>query len=98
MQRLSGGTWEYLLDRERRIALIRLGNLQDGTAEELQAAFAALKENAAKGLILDLRDCPGGLLDEATTIVQRFIRGGVVAKIKYRADEETVSVFSRATT
>jgi carboxyl-terminal processing protease len=93
VQRLGGGGWDHWLDRERRIALVRLGYLREGAAGELHSALVSLRGSAVRGLVLDLRDCPGGLLDESTSIVQLFIRSGIVAKIKYRDDEETVSVF-----
>jgi carboxyl-terminal processing protease len=93
VQRLEPRHWEHLLDRERKIALIRLASLNEGTADELEAVLAHLKENGLRGLILDLRDCPGGLLDESTSVVQFLIPSGVVAKVKYRDDEETITVF-----
>jgi len=93
VQRVEPRHWEHLLDRERKIALIRLASLNEGTVDELEAVLAYLRENGLRGLILDLRDCPGGLLDEATSVVQFLIPSGVVAKVKYRDEEETITVF-----
>jgi carboxyl-terminal processing protease len=93
VQRLETRHWDYHLDREKKLAFIRLGNLNEGTSDELQVVLAQLRENGLRALILDLRDCPGGLLDEATSVVQLLIPSGVVAKVKYREEAETITVF-----
>jgi carboxyl-terminal processing protease len=48
------------------------------TSEELEAALAYLKKQAITGLILDLRNNPGGILREAVKVAEKFIGYGQV--------------------
>ncbi len=55
------------------IAYIKLDDFTPGAAKEVADALTRLKEKGAKKLILDLRDNPGGLMNEAINIVNLFI-------------------------
>ncbi len=52
---------------------IRLSNYIEGTSNEVRRALTDLKQRGARSLILDLRDNPGGLLEEAVKTVNLFI-------------------------
>lgn len=57
------------------IQLVRFGQ---GTSEEVRQALLDMKESGSfDGLILDLRNNPGGLLNEAVSLVDKFIEPGV---------------------
>lgn len=57
------------------IQLVRFGQ---GTAEEIRQTLVEMKESGSfDGLILDLRNNPGGLLNEAVDLVDKFIEPGV---------------------
>ncbi|MGD9889758.1 MAG: S41 family peptidase [Dehalococcoidia bacterium] len=72
---------------------IHISSFSDGTAEELDQALSAAKEGGASGIILDLRDNPGGLLKEAVGVVSRFVPDGTVLIERDRAgNESTVEV------
>ncbi len=70
---------------------IRITNFQDNTTEDLMAALNDLeKENQKmKGLVLDLRDNPGGLLNQAIEVSDLFIDEGEIVSIKGRAKRHT---------
>ena len=55
--------WDFMLDKDKKIGYVRIATFSQNTADELKKALAQLKEEGAKGLILDLRDDPGGLLE-----------------------------------
>jgi carboxyl-terminal processing protease len=58
---------------------IRMNHFQEKTAMEMKAALDKLEKNGkVGGLILDLRNNPGGLLDEAVETANLFIDGGVI--------------------
>jgi carboxyl-terminal processing protease len=76
--------WEYWLDEDRRIAHVRLTQLGRGTAMELRALVLRLKNAGLAGLVLDLRWCPGGYLDEAVDVARLFLRGGTIATVHSR--------------
>ncbi|APR99504.1 MXAN_5808 family serine peptidase [Pajaroellobacter abortibovis] len=62
---------------EGNIGLIRIKQFQASTASDLDAALTQMrKQGALKGLILDLRYNPGGLLDQAIKVADKFIREG----------------------
>ena len=55
------------------------------TNDELTAAIANLKEQGATSMILDLRDDPGGFLDQAIKVSDKFLqRGQTVLSVRYR--------------
>ncbi len=50
-----------------------IGGFQGTTSDELDAAIAELKKKGMKSLVLDLRNNPGGLLQQAIKVVSRFV-------------------------
>ena len=58
------------------IGYIRLTQFQEKTSKELENAMNDLEKEGMKGLILDLRSNPGGLLNEAIAVADKFIGGG----------------------
>jgi carboxyl-terminal processing protease len=62
------------------------GGFQETTAEELGDAIKQLQTQGMKGLVLDLRGNPGGLLPQAIEVVSRFVPSGqTVVSVKGRA-------------
>ena len=67
------------------IGYIRITEFGDKTGNELEAALDKLKAQGMKALILDLRWNPGGLLDEAVDVCQKFLpRGQLVVSTEGR--------------
>lgn len=58
---------------EAGIAYIRLTEFGEKTSGELSAALQRLKQEGMRGLILDLRNNPGGLLNTAIKVTEKFI-------------------------
>jgi carboxyl-terminal processing protease len=75
-------SWDYWLDRDRRIAYVRLGAIENDSGDRLQEILFELRD--VRGLVFDLRWCPGGYIDSATQIASTFLDSGVIAKMKYR--------------
>lgn len=60
-----------------RVGLVRIRNFQNTTHDELKKAVAQMnKKGKLKGLVLDLRGNPGGLLDQAIKISDMFVESG----------------------
>ena len=55
------------------IAYIRLSDFRENTTRDLQAAVEQLKTQEMDGLILDLRNNPGGLLDVSVSVAELFL-------------------------
>jgi carboxyl-terminal processing protease len=78
---------------------VKLGEFSETSDREVGAALESLKGKGMKRLVFDLRDNPGGALDQAIAISNRFLpRGDVIvftkgrianADQKYRAEEES---------
>ena len=70
--------WEWFADPQNKIALIRLKDtFSDLTTKELRLALDEIDAaGGARGLILDLRDNPGGLLNEAIDVANVFLTDG----------------------
>ena len=71
----------YMINSD--VGLIRISNFTSTTADELDAAAERLLAQGMKNLILDLRGNPGGLLEQAVRVTERFI------------DEDKLVVYTR---
>ncbi len=72
---------------KNNIAYIRIRAFNEHTISELKKSIKTLKnesKNDIKGIILDLRNNPGGLLDQAVAVSEYFIDYGVIVTIKGR--------------
>ena len=74
----KNGSWDFLVDAEQKIGYVRLTQFGRKSAEELATAIDALQKQGMKGLVLDLRFNPGGLLSQAVTISDLFIDSGTI--------------------
>ncbi len=88
VKRKSDDDWDYMLDAEKKIGYIRLSQFQEESYDDIVAAMADLKKQGMKGLVLDLRFDPGGLLSDAVDISDLFIDDGVIVSIRPRGKEE----------
>jgi carboxyl-terminal processing protease len=82
--------WDYLYDKEAKIGYVRLTGFTKTASEELREALDSLQKEKAKGLILDLRNNPGGLLKEAVFVSNLFIKEGRVVSTKDRTQQEEI--------
>jgi carboxyl-terminal processing protease len=82
-----GGGWDYMIDPKNQIGYVRLTQFARPSTEELKHALTDMKGAGLKGLILDLRYNPGGLLGTATEICDRFLKDGII--VSTRADRPT---------
>ncbi len=64
---------------------VRISQFQEKTRQELVQALKDLEKNGGiKGLILDLRNNPGGLLSSAVEVSDEFLESGIIVSIKGR--------------
>jgi carboxyl-terminal processing protease len=77
-----------MLDQTSGIGYIRMEGFQNNTAEELDEALRGLERQGMKALIWDLRGNPGGLLETAAAVIDRFIDRGVLVSTKGRSPEQ----------
>lgn len=75
---------EMIETDKRKIAYVRLNNFHQKSAVELEAALKQEMANGAEGVILDMRNNPGGLLNVAVDVASLFLDGGLVVSINGR--------------
>lgn len=85
-------SWNFMFDEERKLGYIRVTSFSRETYKEVKAAIHSLEAAGVKGLILDLRFNPGGLLNSAIEICDLFIKEGKIVSTKGRNIEEKVWV------
>jgi len=90
MTRDGTGHWNYLLDPEKKVGYIRMTQFSQPTYDNLIEALDELKQADMKGLILDLRYNPGGLLDTAVKVADLFLKDGVIVSTNGRNSPERV--------
>ncbi len=76
---------------EGNIGYIRLAEFQEGTADELDKSLEKLKKEGVTGLVLDLRNNPGGLLNSAVNMADRFLQEGkLIVTTKGRSEDNVI--------
>ncbi len=87
-KRKPNDEWDFMLDPAKKIGYIRITNFIQNTVEEVKAALKELDAQGMKGLILDLRDDPGGLLSAAVEISDLFVEDGKIVSTRGRNTAE----------
>ncbi|MBW1667989.1 MAG: S41 family peptidase [Deltaproteobacteria bacterium] len=83
----------YLL--KPTIGYVRISNFQSKTGKELTSALDKLEKGRnLKGLILDLRNNPGGLLSQAIEVADQFLDSGLIVSTRGRNSSQNMRVFA----
>src|SRR5437868_83951 len=71
-----------------------VGGFQHTTDDELRDSIASLKKDGMRQLVLDLRNNPGGLLDQAIDVASEFLpRDRVIVSVKGRSEYHEAAVY-----
>ena len=71
---------------EGNIGYVRVASFQERTAEDVKKGLAELeKKGPVGGLVIDVRNNPGGLLDQAVKVSDVFLKSGTIVSIMGRA-------------
>jgi carboxyl-terminal processing protease len=73
------------------IAYINIAYFSERTNEELSPVLQSITQEAATGIILDLRSNPGGLLQTVVDVASRFLKEGVVVDVVDNQGQHTAS-------
>lgn len=76
--------------KTEEIGYISLAQFIEDVGTKVENAVAELKEEGARGIILDLRNNPGGLLDEAVNVSSVFLDEGVVVSVRQKDETERI--------
>jgi carboxyl-terminal processing protease len=97
--RTGNWNWDYVIDQERWIGYVRILSFEGKTAEQFHAIVKdLLVRHRIRGLILDVRDNPGGMLEVVVTITNRFLTEGKIVSTKGRQTTEVPYLATREDT
>jgi carboxyl-terminal processing protease len=77
-----------ILDAERGIGYVAITSFSHRTSEEFDRAMSDLAERGLRRLVLDLRSNPGGILDAAVRIANRFLESGTIVLTRTRSSTD----------
>ena len=77
------------------IGYVKVSGFQGNTTEDLQRALVALHRENMRGLVLDLRGNPGGLLDQAVRMADLFLSSGPIVSTDARDSRNRDQKFAR---
>ena len=78
-----------MVESAEGIGYVRLTGFQKTSADEIDKAVSTLAGQGMKALVMDLRGNPGGLLNVAVEIAERFIDSGLIVSTRGRAQGQT---------
>lgn len=87
------------LSMEGEVAVMRLSKFSEqaftGIQKAVEDAYKALDGKAPKGIILDMRNNPGGLVDQAVFVADAFLKQGAVVLTRGRIEQESARYDAR---
>lgn len=86
-----------MVDKENGIGYFRLTNFQKTTTRDVENALWQLHREGMRSLVLDLRGNPGGLLNEAVSLADRFVTRGRIVTTRGRNIRENQEYTAHAT-
>jgi carboxyl-terminal processing protease len=87
----AGGQRPGMVDPEHKVGYAQVIQLASVTPVALADAIRALQAEGMKGLILDLRSCPGGTLEAAVGVASLFLPDGIIVTIQRRDGAEVAT-------
>jgi carboxyl-terminal processing protease len=82
--------WEFMLEPAQHVGYVQIAHFTSGTVADLRQVLQNLTANGLKGLILDLRFCPGGLLNAAIETTNLFLAEGTIVTVKGHHNEQVI--------
>ncbi len=88
--------WDYVIDAQRKIGYVRISGFMDETVHDLHDALKQMADDGCRGLILDLRFNPGGLLDSAVKMCDLFLdEEAPIVQTKGRNPRQDITLYAR---
>lgn len=80
--------WDYFVDKDNKIAYVRVLAFHETTHSELHQVIEQLVKEGVRGLVLDLRYNPGGLLMSAVEVSDMFLTEGRIVSTRGRDKDD----------
>mgnify|MGYP006271211299 CR=1 FL=1 len=81
--------------KEGNVGYIELTRFIENSGRKIEEAIAKLNQQGAEGFVLDLRNNPGGLLQEASKVASNFVDQGPVVRVKERGKKKQAIPLAR---
>ena len=85
-----------IIDPDAGVAYFKITCFQKTTTRDVDAALWSLYRHGMRSLVIDLRGNPGGLLNAAVEVADRFVSRGLIVSTRGRAVQEDVSYVAHA--
>jgi carboxyl-terminal processing protease len=75
------------------VLYVRIGSFSEGVSEDIKKTFdeeTKKRKTPFKGIVLDVRNNPGGLLDQAISVSELFLDHGEIVSTRARNDDDTL--------
>lgn len=82
------------LDFVKDIAIVKINYFNDDTIDSVSSAVKKAKQHKVSGVILDLRNNPGGILDQAIGVANMFLNHGKIVDLKSKNIDDSRSVYA----
>jgi len=89
-RRTPAGGWDWMIEGVPGVGFVRIASFGERTASELSAAVDEIAAtNDVRGVVIDLRGNPGGLLTAAVEVCDLFLDEGVIVHTRGRRSSDT---------
>jgi carboxyl-terminal processing protease len=89
--RIIAPTVESKMMEGTSIGYLNISSFSEPTAAQFDRELAKLEGQGMRGLVIDVRNNPGGLLETSVDLLSRFVSNKVVVKMKFRDGQEEVA-------
>lgn len=79
---------------ENGIAYIHIDTFNSNTSEKFNEAMAAVRRMGITKIVLDLRDNPGGFVDQAVAVARNLVPEGLITKLDFKSERLTDTSYS----
>lgn len=85
-----------IIDKEMGVGYFHITSFQKSTSRDVDSALWSLQRRGMKSLIIDVRGNPGGLLNSAVEIADKFISNGAIVSTRGRSSRENYDYMAHA--
>lgn len=89
-KRAADQHWDYFVDKTNKLGYIRIASFGSDALAEFTKALQTLEKDGAQGLVLDLRNNPGGSLDTAVAMCDLLLQEGEIVRVEGRNEEPRI--------
>lgn len=83
-------SWDFMVDDKERLGYVRITSFGESTLSAYREALKTLEKENVRGLVLDLRNNPGGSLEASVAMSRLLIEEGDIVRVEGRSDEPKV--------